>query len=236
MASWSFALPKKTNKMRQHVLRHKEQIIEENKKYIVSDPTEMKGKWHSLFCEGPGFDCPDLSALPLFVEVGSGKGQFITQTALAHPDRIFLACEGAVNVYPRILQKAGAMKLPNLRVISKYIIDPADCFDPGELQGVYINFCDPWPKDRYSHRRLTHVSKLLSYKRILSPGATLEFKTDNDELFDFSLEQLKLAGLEASIIERDLHGSSLAADNIETEYEQKFAQTGKTINYLKIVF
>ena len=215
--------------MRQHVLRHKEKIIEENRQYLIEDPKSQKGRWHSLFDD-------DLSSCPLYIEIGSGKGQFITSMALAHPERIYLACEGAVNVYPRILQKAGAMELKNLRLISEYIIDPADYFERGELAGVYLNFSDPWPKERHAHRRLTHVSKLLAYKKIMAEGTTLEFKTDNDALFEFSLEQAELAGLKCERVVRDLHSSDLAKSNIETEYEQKFAASGKNINYLKIVF
>ena len=212
--------------MRQHVLRHKEKIIEEYSRFIVSYPKSLKGAWHELFC----------SDAPLYIEIGSGKGRFIVNTAMAHPDRLYLACEGAVNVYPRILQKAGTLQAENLRLIREYIIDPSEYFERGELSGVFLNFSDPWPKDRHAHRRLTHVSKLLAYKEIMIPGSTLEFKTDNDALFDFSLEQVEAAGLKADTVIRDLHGSPLAASNIETEYEQKFAAEGKNINYLKIVF
>ena len=215
--------------MRQHVLRNKERIIEENRGYIAENPKGNKGRWHSLFSDV-------YKDAPLYIEIGSGKGQFIVNTALDHPDRIYLACEGAVNVYPRILQKAGAAKLNNLLLIREYIIDPSEYFEYGELSGVYLNFSDPWPKERHAQRRLTHVSKLLAYKKIMAPGTCLEFKTDNDALFDFSLEQARLAGLKADIVLRDLHSSELAESNVETEYEQKFAGEGKSINYLKIVF
>ena len=215
--------------MRQHVLRNKEKIIEENRGYIAAEPKMLKGRWHSLFSDA-------YKDSPLYIEIGSGKGQFIVSTALANPDRIYLACEGAVNVYPRILQKAGAAGLDNLRLINEYILNPSEYFERGELAGVYLNFSDPWPKDRHAHRRLTHVSKLLAYKEIMAPGTTLEFKTDNDALFEFSLEQLPLAGLEADRVIRDLHASELAEDNIETEYEHKFASEGKSINYLRIIF
>ncbi len=214
--------------MRQHVVRHKDKIWEECGHFAVENPKEQKGHWRDLFAAP--------ADRPLYVEIGSGKGQFIARMAQAHPDRLYLACEGAVNVNPRILQKAQALDLPNLRVITEYIIDPADYFEPGELSGVYLNFSDPWPKDRYAHRRLTHVSKLLQYKAMMAPGTTLEFKTDNDPLFDFSLEQVELAGLKTAYVTRDLHNSPLAAENITTEYEDKFAATGKSINYMRIEF
>ncbi len=215
--------------MRQHVLRNKEKIIEENGRFLADDPKGCRGRWHSLFDDG-------YASAPLYIEIGSGKGQFICNMAKAHPDRIYLACEGAVNVYPRILQKAGALELPNLKLIREYILDPSEYFEKGELSGVYLNFSDPWPKDRHAHRRLTHVSKLLAYKEIMAPGTALEFKTDNDALFDFSLEQADLAGLSVAAVIRDLHASELAAENIQTEYEEKFAGEGKNINYMKIIF
>lgn len=211
--------------MRQHVFKGKEKVIEENREYIVNNPKEQMGQWKKIFSN------PDA---PLYIEIGSGKGKFITEKAVLNPDINYLACEGAANIYPRILQKAGQISLPNLRVITEYIINPADYFKPGELSGVYLNFSDPWPKTRDAHRRLTHVNKLEQYKKILSPGATLEFKTDNNELFEFSLKQIKLAGMHAEYITRDLHNSPLAAENIETEYEVKFSESGKPINYFRI--
>ena len=235
--------------MRQRVLRNKEQINEENKQYIVPEPKTKKGNWHSLFAdtfsesavnscaEDKGQDTLECyKQKKLFIEIGSGKGQFISNMALVHPENLYLACEGAINIYPRILQKAGALKIRNLMLINEYIIDPSDYFDSGELAGVYLNFSDPWPKTRDAHRRLTYVGKLNQYKEIMLPGTTLEFKTDNNDLFDFSLEQVKLAGLELDRLTRDLHASEYASENIETEYEQKFAAEGKKINYFKIVF
>ena len=213
--------------MRQHVLKGKEEIIKEYGAYIVQAPKERKGCWNSLFSNADA---------PLYIEIGSGKGQFITQNALLHPDRNYLACEGAINIYPRILQKLGENRLSNALLISEYIINPADYFEPGELAGLYLNFSDPWPKTRDAHRRLTYVDKLNAYKEILCGGATLEFKTDNDELFEFSLRQAELARLPLAFVTRDLHSSEIASENVETEYEQKFSALGKNINYFKIVF
>lgn len=208
----------------------------------MPDPKNQKGSWHSLFAahcaelSGDTEASQSMETKPLYLEIGSGKGLFITEMAKVHPDRLYLACEGAVNIYPRILQKAGTMELSNLMLINEYIVHPADYFALGELAGVYLNFSDPWPKKRDAHRRLTYAGKLLQYKEIMPLGSTLEFKTDNDELFNFSLEQVGLAGLKADYVTRDLHASPLAETNVETEYEQKFAALGKTINYLRIVF
>ena len=206
--------------MRQHVLRNKEKIIEENIEYIAEDPKNLKGRWKEIFpFEGP-----------LYIEIGSGKGQFISTKASLDPKGLYLACEGAVNVYPRILQKAGSMNLKNLKLIREYIVDPLDYFEKGELSGIYINFCDPWPKKRHAKRRLTHEKFLELYKKILKRGGEIFFKTDNRGLFDYSLEQFALAGLEVRDVTNDLHADE-PPDNIRTEYENKFSAAGVPINF-----
>jgi tRNA (guanine-N7-)-methyltransferase len=134
------------------------------------------------------------------------------------------------------MKREGSTVPDNIRFIRMDAADIGNFFNPEELDRIYLNFSDPWPKDRHAHRRLTHVSKLLAYKEIMAPGTALEFKTDNDALFDFSLEQADLAGLSVAAVIRDLHASELAAENIQTEYEEKFAGEGKNINYMKIIF
>ena len=172
---------------------------------------------------------------PLYLEIGSGKGQFLSQMAERNPDNFYLACEGGVNINVRILQKAESMKLENLLVITEYITVPTDWFAPDTLSGIYINFCDPWPKDRHAHRRLTYRNLLEQYKIIARPGACLEFKTDNDELFEWSLEEFEAAGLMPPLeFTRDLWNSEFAEKNIHTEYEDKFGMNGKSINYIKL--
>ena len=172
---------------------------------------------------------------PLFLEIGSGKGAFITQLALQNPDKFYLACEGGININVRILQKAAELNLQNLKVITEYITVPTDWFAPNTLDGIYINFCDPWPKDRHAHRRLTYRNLLEGYKTIAKPGAFLQFKTDNDALFEWSLEEFKAADLLILEMSRDLHNSGFAEKNIPTEYETKFASAGKSINYAKLL-
>lgn len=172
---------------------------------------------------------------PTYLEIGSGKGQFLTQMALLHPQNNYLACEGGLNINIRILQKAEELKLQNLKVITEYIINPTEWFAADSLAGIYINFCDPWPKDRHAHRRLTYRNLLEQYKIIAKPGAFLEFKTDNDELFEWSLLEFEAAGLmPAAEFTRDLWNSEFAEKNVHTEYEDKFGMNGKTINYIKL--
>ena len=196
--------------------------------YAIHDPYEqkaLKGHWNGLFGR----------KAPLKLELGSGKGRFITTLAQRDTDIDFIACEGAFNVYPRILQKAAALELPNLRVLSEYVADPTEFFADGEISGIYLNFSDPWKK-RTANRRLTYREKLEGYRRICKSGATLEFKTDNSELFEYSLGELSACGLVPDIIETDLHASPLEIFNIHTEYEDKFTERGEKIKYFRISF
>ena len=169
------------------------------------------------------------------LEIGSGKGRFITQMAERHPEWDFIACEGQFNVYPRILQKVTELGLSNVKVIGGYMGDPSEFFSEGEISGIYLNFSDPW-KERTKHRRLTSRQRFEGYERICAPGAFLKFKTDNDELFEYSLAELEASGLSAERIERDLHSSDLAADNVMTEYEEKFTNGGIKIKYFCTYF
>ena len=172
---------------------------------------------------------------PIYLEIGSGKGQFLSTMAKNHPENFYLACEGGYNINVRILQKAQELELENLSVITEYITVPTDWFKPDTLSGIYINFCDPWPKDRHAHRRLTYRKLLEQYKIIAKAGAYLEFKTDNDELFEWSLTEFEATGLMPPVeITRDLWNSEFAEKNIHTEYEDKFGMNGKTINYIKL--
>ena len=211
--------------MRQRTIRNREKIIDAFGKFLVEDPKSLKGHWNELFGNGA----------PVKLELGSGKGQFITSLAEREPGVNFIACEGAYNVYPRILQKLGALEISNVRVLGEYIADPCEFFEDDELSGLYLNFSDPWKK-RYYKRRLTYREKLLQYARICRPGSVLEFKTDNDELFEFSLQEIDAVGLKPDVIEYDLHNSLLAERNILTEYEEKFTEKGSKIKFLSLTF
>ncbi|MCF0150785.1 MAG: tRNA (guanosine(46)-N7)-methyltransferase TrmB [Firmicutes bacterium] len=211
--------------MRQRGVKNRDAIVQSCSAWLAEDPMTNRGSWRSLF----GSDAP------LCLEIGSGKGKFICGMAKAHPDINFLACEGGENINVRVLQKASEAELANLRLIDEYIIHPCDYFAEGELDGLYLNFSDPWPKARHAHRRLTHHRYLEEYKKIIRHGGFLAFKTDNDDLFAFSLEEFALAGLTPVRLTRDLHNSCWNEENITTEYEEKFSQTGKSINYAYIL-
>jgi len=211
--------------MRQHHIRNREGIMRECGKYIAADPAALRGRWKEAFA----------SDAPLFLELGSGKGRFITTLAQLHPENNYLACEGQYNVYPRIIQKAASLELGNMLLIAQYITDPSELFADGEIDGIYLNFSDPWKK-RTANRRLTCRSKLEGYRRICSKGAFLEFKTDNDELFEYSLQELEASGLIADRVDYDLHSSDLAESNIRTEYEERFTEKGLKIKYFHVFF
>lgn len=202
----------------------------------------------------------DGGARDLFLEIGCGKGQFIIQKAMAEPEHDFIAIEGQETVILRALEKtaaacgkqvindkidvaAEARELPNLKFACTFVNDMSDFFAEGQLAGIYLNFSDPWPKARHAKRRLTYRSRLLDYGWALRDGGFIEIKTDNDGLFEFTLEEIeaasdvKHAGCRLEIVEqtRDLHGSSYASKNFMTEYEEKFSSTGKNINYVKVI-
>lgn len=213
--------------MRQRNVKNLEERIESNGTYLVSDPKEMKGHWHALF----GND------RPIFLEIGCGKGRFIMTKAANSPDKNFIAVEGQSNVMLRALEKAEENKLENIRLFIDYIDHLEDYFERGELDGIYLNFSDPWPKARHDKRRLTYHKRLENYFRILDDDGFVEFKTDNVALFDFTLEEIQLAGLEAIEQTRDLHheGGKYESGQVTTEYEEKFKSVGKPIHYVKIV-
>lgn len=182
---------------------------------------------------------------PLFVEIGCGKGQFIINKALAEPDCNFIAVEGQETVILRALEKAkeadereknnGGAGLCNLKFMLTFVDDMEDIFHSGRLSGIYLNFSDPWPKARHAKRRLTHRQRLDKYRSCLKSGGFMEIKTDNDDLFLFTLEEIEAAGLKIAEQTRDLHSSGYASKYITTEYEDKFRTAGKNINYVKVI-
>ena len=213
--------------MRQRCVKNKAQILLECAEYNITNPEELKGKWKDRFDNGKE---------DIFLEIGSGKGQFLLGMATSFADKNFIACEGGENINVRILQKVQQNQPGNMLVITKYIEKASDMFAEGELSGIYLNFSDPWPKDRHQHRRLTYRDRLEEYKKVIKPGGFLAFKTDNDELFEWSLSEFEFCGLNPSIICRDLWNSEYKEANIPTEYEEKFASQGKTINYVLVNF
>lgn len=210
--------------MRQRSIKNLDEKLELNSSFLIREPREVKGKWAEVF----GNDNP------IYLEIGCGKGQFIYSYASKNPDKNYIAIEGQENVVLRALEKAEAGGLKNLRIFIDFVQDIKDYFEEGELAGVYLNFSDPWPKARHAKRRLTYHKRLANYKEIIGKEGYIEFKTDNEGLFDFTLEEIQLGEFEMVEMSRDLHNSDFEAKNITTEYEDKFRNGGKNINYVKI--
>ena len=172
---------------------------------------------------------------PLYVELGTGKGGFISQIASREPEHSFLGIEAQQDVLYKAAQRVRAAELKNVRLLVFDIQELENIIAPGEVDGIYINFCDPWPKARHAKRRLTYRTFLEKYRRILCPGGLLVFKTDNPGLFAFSLEEFKTSGLHVEDVSFDLHAEN-RPDNIETEYEKKFSGFGEKIHRCVVRF
>lgn len=162
---------------------------------------------------------------PLHIEIGCGKGGFIVKTASLNPDIRYIAIEKVSNVIVLAMEKALQQELSNLRYMRGNFQDLSESFPDKCVDRIYLNFSDPWPKKGYAKRRLTHGGFLEIYKRLLKDGGEICFKTDNRELFDFSLESFPENGFELSEITYDLHSSGFEG-NIMTEYETRFSEMG----------
>lgn len=187
--------------------------------FVIQEPKNQKGKWNAVF----------QNEKPLYIEVGTGKGQFISALAVEHPERNYIGIEKYSSVLLRALQKRELMEVDNLFFLRLDAEELTDIFDEKEVSGIYLNFSDPWPKDRHAKRRLTSVQFLHRYEQIMADDAVLEFKTDNVSLFDFSLESIEEAGWELLYMTRDLHHSEYNEGNIMTEYEERFSSQGNLI-------
>jgi len=185
----------------------------------------LQGHWHEIFGR----------KAPLHVELGTGKGKFISEMAERHPEINFVGIESQQDVLYYVAQKVRAKQLTNVRLLVFDVTYLTEIFAPGEINRLYINFCDPWPKGRHAKRRLTHRIFLDKYSIVLANGGEIFFKTDNKILFDFSLEQFAERDLVVDKVTFDLHKSDLV-DNVMTEYETKFSGMGTKINRCEIKF
>lgn len=191
--------------------------------YCIQEPTEKKGHWREVF----GNDHP------VQIEIGMGKGQFLMQLAREHSDINYVGIERYSSVLLRALQKMEAEPLENIRFLCVDAMTLTEIFDKGEVDKIYLNFSDPWPKDRHAKRRLTSRQFFARYDEILKPGGVVEFKTDNQDLFTFSLEEVEAAGWTLTAHTFDLHHDAVLNEgNIMTEYEEKFSALGNPIHKL----
>lgn len=189
-------------------------------RFVVQEPAAQKGKWREVFG----------NENPVYVEIGMGKGRFLTEMAAMHPEVDYVGIEKYSTVLLRAIQKLEERELPNIRLVRMEAEDICGVFDVGEAAGIYLNFSDPWPKDRHAKRRLMSRQFLARYDRILAPDGRVEFKTDNEELFDFALGELAPAGWKLAAVTRDLHrDAQMSQGNVMTEYEEKFSARGQAI-------
>ena len=201
-----------------------EAIHEYDSHFIMDEQEQYKGRWRDIF------KSPEL---PLYMELGTGKGKFIAGMAEAHPEANFLGFEVQIGVVYYAAQKLFEQDAPNAKVTLFDIAGIEEVVAPGEVDRFYINFCDPWPKVRHAKRRLTYRTFLDRYARLLKDGREVHFKTDNEDLFNFSLEEFKECGWELKQVTFDLHKTDLP--NVKTEYETKFSAKGQPIFRLEAV-
>lgn len=192
--------------------------------YTVNVPEENKGKWNEFFG----------NSNPIHIEVGMGKGQFITEMAVNNPNINYVGIEKYSSVLVRALEKRKELEINNLIYIRMDAENIENVFDKDEVSKIFLNFSDPWPKDRHAKRRLTSRQFLSRYNNILIKDGTIEFKTDNRPLFDFSIEEVPEAGWNMLECTYDLHNSPMSDGNIMTEYEEKFSKMGNPIHKMII--
>ena len=190
--------------------------------YVVQEPEKHKGAWDKLFG----------NSSPIHIEVGMGKGRFIMELAARNPEINYIGIERYSSVLLRALQKRQGLELDNIYFMCIDAKTLGEIFAPGEVDRIYLNFSDPWPKDRHAKRRLTSPEFMAVYDQVLSGDGTVEFKTDNRGLFDYSLESIPAAGWNLDAQTFDLHHSSMAEGNVMTEYEMKFSAEGNPIHKL----
>ena len=196
-----------------------------NSPYVIHDEQSLKGDWSSIFDHKN----------PIYLEIGMGKGQFLMENARQNPNINYIGIEKYSSVLLRALEKMELEPLPNVRFLrfdAEYI---TGIFAEEEISRIYLNFSDPWPKDRHAKRRLTSRQYLARYRTILVHGGYIEFKTDNRSLFDFSLEEARASKYQILGVTYDLHhDEDLCAGNIMTEYEEKFSAMGNPIHKMII--
>ena len=178
--------------------------------------------------------CEDLFGRqgPFYLEIGCGKGRFLCEQGRRHPERFFAGIERIPDVLVLALEKAAAAEQQNVRFLSLDAEALCEVFAPAAVDGIYLNFSDPWPKARHAKRRLNGPAFLERYRRLLKPGGAIEIKTDNVDLFDFGLESLEAGGWEILDLSRDLTAEQ-REENVVTEYEQRWSEMGIKIHFVK---
>lgn len=212
--------------MRLRKVKHAKNYIETNTSLVIPNPEEQYGKWDKVF----------QNSNPIEVEIGCGKGKFVYEKALNNPTINYIGIEKFDSVIVRALEKLLENPLPNLKLIRFDAENIEKVFKKGEVKLIYLNFSDPWPKNRQAKRRLTSEKFLNRYSKILENNSTIQLKTDNFSLFQFSMMSF-VANKKYAIEEINLNlYKKLPEDNVQTEFEKRFVEKGNLIFYQKVIF
>ena len=209
--------------MRMRKMKNLEPRMERCAQYRIAQPETRKGNWRSLM--------PNATAL--WVEVGCGKGKFTAETAQANPNVLMIAVERCREAMVVAMEKAQSMGLQNVFFIDMDVEKIEEIFAPQEIDRLFINFPDPWPRKKNAKRRLTHRGFLDKYCRVVKQGGEFHYKTDNAPLFEFSVEEFAACGLQVNNLTRNLHENGIVG--IMTGYEEKFHALGTPINRCEVV-
>ncbi|HEL1587304.1 TPA: tRNA (guanosine(46)-N7)-methyltransferase TrmB [Streptococcus suis] len=201
------------------------ELLAQYPQYVILNPEDCKGKWADIF----GNDHP------IHIEVGSGKGRFITGMAAQNPDINYIGIDIQLTVLSYALDRVVEAGLPNIKLLQVDGSSLTNYFNPAEIDRLYLNFSDPWPKKRHEKRRLTYKSFLDTYKEILPDKGEIHFKTDNRGLFEYSLASFSQYGMILNQVWLDLHASDFEG-NVMTEYEEKFSKKGQVIYRVEAQF
>ncbi|MDO6656212.1 tRNA (guanosine(46)-N7)-methyltransferase TrmB [Anaerobacillus sp. 1_MG-2023] len=204
--------------MRQRNKPWAEDMFAKNPQFVPTNPTDRKGNWKDVF----------ENSNPIHLEVGTGKGQFIIGMARQNPDVNYVGLELSSSVMVSALEKLIEEDVPNVRLLNENAQDLSTIFEENEVSRVYLNFSDPWPKNRHEKRRLTNKTFLDLYRNVMKPNGEVHFKTDNQGLFEYSLHSFSLYGMILNQVSLNLHQSNME-DNVMTEYEEKFSSKGSRI-------
>ena len=201
------------------------ELLEAHPQYVILNPVDAKGRWQEIF----GNDHP------IHIEVGSGKGAFVSGMAKANPEINYIGIDIQKSVLSYALDKVLEADVPNIKLLWVDGSDLTNYFADGEIDRLYLNFSDPWPKKRHEKRRLTYKSFLDTFKQILPEKGEIHFKTDNRGLFEYSLVSFSQYGMVLKGVWLDLHASDFES-NVLTEYEQKFSSKGQVIYRVEAEF
>jgi tRNA (guanine-N7-)-methyltransferase len=201
---------------------------------LVAAPQSLRGLWRRRFLERLGEWPGGAGGRRLYLEAGCGKGGFLLAKAAQDPGAFYFGVEGRDGVILRALEKVDAAGLKNVLFSRMSFDSPLEIFAPGELDGIFLNFSDPWPKERHKARRLTHGKRVSQYGEALRPGGFLEFKTDDEEFFRYSVAEFSESDkFRLARISEDLHSEAVPVDFVMSEYEEKFVRWGRRIFFFR---